>query len=224
MFAWLRRAPPAPTKQQRQLALALAEYPPYAPPDWNPDTKSFHDANVEYEEYFFGSRQMRLDALRAFLGKFDVALGLDDVGLMAISAWMPVYADLLLPNLDDDAVEDAYRSFTPSWMGTLSGLNPIFDLGVYYAECLWSRRTKLKWLIVRGPDGPGVTHFISGLFGGRLFDPFHWTYVECRNIRNAKRAIRKRIPHTNLPKSDHLFLRIQGQAPPTGRRAKTSSR
>jgi hypothetical protein len=222
MFGWLRRTPPAPTEQQRQLALALAEYQPYAPPDWNPDTTSFGDASAEYKEYFLNSRQVRLEALRLFLAKFDVPLSLDDAGLMAVSAWMPVYADLLLPNLNDDSVDDAYCGFTASWTGTLSGLNPIFDLGVYYSECLWSRRTKLKWLIYRGPDGPSATHVISGLFGGQLFDPIHWTYVECRNIRNAKRAIRKRLPYAHLPKPDHLFHRVHGQAPSTGGRAKTS--
>lgn len=32
MFGWLKRAPPPPTEQQRQVAQALADYPPYAPP------------------------------------------------------------------------------------------------------------------------------------------------------------------------------------------------
>src|SRR5215471_10324888 len=77
MFDWLRRTPPAPTEQQRQLALALAEYPPYAPPEWNPDTKSFQDASAEYREYFFNSRQVRLDALRVFLAKFDIVSNVD---------------------------------------------------------------------------------------------------------------------------------------------------
>jgi hypothetical protein len=89
MFDWLRRTPPPPTEQQRQMAQALAEYPPYAPPEWNPDTKSLRDANEEYREYFFGSRQSRLEALRAFLEGFDVVLNLDDAGIMAVSAWLP---------------------------------------------------------------------------------------------------------------------------------------
>jgi hypothetical protein len=225
MFGWLRRTPPAQTEQQRQLALALVDYPPYSPPDWNPDTASLHDANLEYREYFFGSRQMRLDSLRIFLAKFDVALNLDDAGLMAVSAWMPVYGDLLLPDSDDDSVEDAYRGFTASWTEALSGLNPIFDLGVYYAECLWARRTRLKWLIVRGPEGPWTTHFISGLFGGRFFDPIHWTYGECRKIRDAKRMMSKRVPYAEgFLRSDHLFRCIHAQAPSAGRRAKTQSR
>jgi hypothetical protein len=44
MFGWLGRTPPPPREQQRQVAQALAEYPPYAPPEWNPDTKSLGDA------------------------------------------------------------------------------------------------------------------------------------------------------------------------------------
>jgi hypothetical protein len=143
MFGWLRRAPPPPTEQQRQVARALAEYPPYAPPEWNPETKSFRDANVAYSEYFFGTGQARLEALRAFLAKFNVTPNLDDAGIMAVSAWLPEYADLLV-DFGDDAVANAYRGFTAPWIGVLSGLNPVFDLGVYYAECLWLRRTKLK--------------------------------------------------------------------------------
>jgi hypothetical protein len=96
MFGWLRRTPPPPTEQQRQMAQALAEYPPYAPPEWNPDTKSPRDANEEYQEYFFGSKQWRLEALRAFLAKFDVALNLDDAGIMAVSTWLPQCGDLLV--------------------------------------------------------------------------------------------------------------------------------
>jgi hypothetical protein len=165
---------------------------------------------------------MRLDALRVFLAKFDVVSNVDDAGLTAVSTWMPVYGDLLLPDLDDDSVEDAYSGFTASWTGALLGLNPIFDLGVYYAECLWSRRTRLKWIIARGPDRAWTSHVISGLFGGRLFDPIHWTYAECRNIRNIKRMIPKRVPYAaGFLKPDKLFRRIQAQAPSRGRRVKT---
>jgi hypothetical protein len=71
---------------------------------------------------------MRLDAFRVFLAKFDVVSDIDDAGLiMAVSTWMPVYADLLLPDLDDDSVDGACRGFTTSWAGALMGLNPIFD-------------------------------------------------------------------------------------------------
>jgi hypothetical protein len=205
MFGWLRRAPPPPTEQQRKVAHALADYPPYAPPEWNPDTKSLRDANVEYREYFFGSRQVRLEALRAFLAKFDVTLNLDDAGIMAVSAWFPRYADLLVEDLDDDAVRNGYHGFTAPWTGALGGLNPIFDLGIYYAECLWLRRTKLKWIVTRNPERQVSMHAISGLPGGKLFDPIWWTYFECRNIRNAKTRMQRRMPFSDNP----WFLRSE---------------
>jgi len=136
MFGWLRRAPAPPTEQQRQVWQALSEYPPYAPPEWDPDTKSMHDACVEYQKYFFDSKPLRLEALRTFLAKFDTTLDFDDAGIMAVSVWMHGYADLLVRDLNDHATIDAYRGFAPRWTGPLAGLNPIFDLGIYHAEPL----------------------------------------------------------------------------------------
>src|SRR5262249_40126676 len=133
MFGWLRRAPPPSTEQQLRVRHALSGYPPYAPPAWNPDAKSL---NMEYRDYFLGSKQLRFEALRGFLAKFEITLSLDDAGLMAVSAWLPQYADLLVDDLDNDDVHDAYWGFLAPWTGALGGLNPIFDLGIYYAECL----------------------------------------------------------------------------------------
>lgn len=221
MFGWLRRAPPPPTEQQRKVTRALADYPPYSPPEWNPNKKSLRDANMEYREYFFDSRPARLEALRAFLAQFDVTLNPDDAGIMAVSTWLPQYADLLVENLDDDAVRDGYRGFTTPWTGALGGLNPIFDLGVYYAECLWLRRTRLKWLVTRGPQRQVSGHAISGLPGGKLFDPINWMYSECRNIRNLKAYVRKRILTSDNPgllRSDAFSRHVLSNAPPGRRR------
>ena len=80
---------PPRTEQQRQVWQALSGYPTYAPPEWNPDTKSLRDANVEYRNYFFGTKELRLEALRAILAKFDIALSVDDAGIVALSAWLP---------------------------------------------------------------------------------------------------------------------------------------
>jgi hypothetical protein len=112
MFGWLRRAPPPPTEHQREVAEALADYPPYAPPEWNPKTTSLREANEEYREYFFGSKQARLEALRTFFAKFDVTFDLDDAGIMAVSAWLPQYADLLVDDFDNDTTRNAYRGFS----------------------------------------------------------------------------------------------------------------
>lgn len=133
MFGWLRRAPAPPTDQQRQVWQALSEYPPYAPPEWDPDTTSMHDACVEYQKYFFDSKPLRLEALRIFLAKFDTSLNFDDAGIMAVSVWMHGYANLLVRDLSDHATGEAYWGFSTPWMGALAGLNPIFDLGIYHA-------------------------------------------------------------------------------------------
>jgi hypothetical protein len=223
MFGWLRRAPAPPTEQQRQVWQALSEYSPYAPPAWDPDTKSLHDANVEYQKYFFDSKPLRLEALRTFLAKFDVALGFDDAGIMAVSAWMPRYADLLVGDFSDDATLKAYWGFLAPWTGAQAGLNPIFDLGIYYAECLWLRRTKLKWIVGRGPQRQISAHFISGLPGnGKLFNPMTWTYNHCRNISISKGQLRKRVPYADASwnlKSDSFYRNILSKTPP-GRRSR----
>jgi hypothetical protein len=169
MFRWFRRSSPPPTEQQLRVRQALAAYPPYMPPKWNGDPDSFVEASNEYREFFLGSRERRLEAFRSFLANFDVSLKLDDDGLLAVSNWLPQYADLLIDDLDGDLVQDAYQGFTLPWTETLSGLNPIFDLGVYYAECLWYRRKKLEWIVYRAPDrGLRSTAFRVSLADGYL--------------------------------------------------------
>jgi hypothetical protein len=234
MFGWFRRAPAAPTDEQLRLTAALAGYPPYSPPKWNLDPEFLRgadeacrleflrDANEAYREYFFGNRHLRLDALGEFFAKFDVDLTLDDAGLTAISTWLPKYADLLVDDFNSDAVRDAYQEFASPWTGAFAGLSPIFDLGIYYAECIWLRRTKLKWIVTRGPDRGGAWHFIYGLPGGRPFDPMHYTYNHCRNIWVSKRAIQKRLPFSNdawVLRSESFCRHVLSQAPP-GRRSR----
>jgi hypothetical protein len=227
MFGWLRRAPPPPTEQQRQVWQALSGYPPYAPPKCDPDTQSVPDATLEYQEYFFSSRESRLQALRAFLAKFDIVLGFDDDGIKEVSAWLLQYGDLLLGDLDDDAVQDAYEAFSVPWTGMLAGLNPIFDLGIYYAECLWLRRTKLEWMVIREPEHHAAWHSIFGLPTSKPFNPMHWTFVECRNIRSAKRMLKSRLfrpPYAEASlrvHGDSLYRHIVAHTPPGRRHRKT---
>jgi hypothetical protein len=222
MFGWLRRAPPMPSEDQLQLQEALVGYPPYAPPALNPDPSAFADVGLAYKDFFLASRESRLEALGGFLAKFDVSLSPDDAGLMAVSAWLPRYADLLVDDLDDDTVQDAYRAFTLPWTGALAGLNPIFDLGIYYAECLWRRRTRLRWIVYRSPDYGSAVHIIEGLPHGRGFDPMHWMYTECRNIRNSRPAKRKRWLPDDDPVflgSDRFYTHVLSRCPP-GRRSR----
>jgi len=228
MFGWLRRSPPPPpTEDQLKLIRALSGYPPYAPPEYSPapNTESMRAASFQYREYFLSSRQARLVALREFLANFDVSFSLDDAGLMAVSSWLPHWADLLVDDFDDPAVRIAYYRFTVPWTGTMIGLNVMFDLGIYYAECLWSRRTKLEWVVViRGPEG--AKHLIKGLPGGKWFDPIHFMYSECWDIRKAKIAKQKRLPYSDDPwclRSESFSRHVLAKVPP-GRRSRKSER
>src|ERR1700676_1239372 len=99
MFAWLHRKPAPASEEKLRLLDALVDYPPYAPPIWNSDAKSAQDANDEYTLCFLENRSRRLEALRNFLPKFDVALSLEDAGVKAVSAWCATYADLLVDGL-----------------------------------------------------------------------------------------------------------------------------
>src|SRR5579864_2776476 len=146
MFAWLHRRPAPPSKEKLRVVDALTDYPPYAPPIWHSDAQSMKDAHEAYKSYFFDNRKRRVEALGSFLAKFDVALSLEDTGVKAVSAWCPIYADLLVDGLQES--EDlwrAYNWFETPWTGTLIGLNPIFDLGVFVGECLLHRSRRLKW-------------------------------------------------------------------------------
>ena len=230
MFGWLRRPPStSPTEQQLQLMKALVGYPPYAPPEYRPDpnAESMRAASAQYREYFLASRQARLEGLREFLANFDVSLGLDDAGLMAVSTWLPYWANLLVSEFKD---RDAYKRLEVPWTGRLRGLNVVFDLGIYYAECLWARRTKLEWLVFRGADMHGnvlATHAIKGLPGGKSFDPFDFMFWECWDIRKAKIAKQKRMPYSDDPwhlRSESFYRHVLAKAPPVRRSRKSGRR
>jgi hypothetical protein len=192
MFTWLRRKPAPPSEEKLRVIDALIDYPPYAPPLWNSDTQSMKDAHEAYVSYFLANRERRIDALRVFLAQFDVALSLEDSGVKAVSAWLPVYADLLVDGLQHQESEDlwrAYNWFQAPWTGTLVGLNPIFDLGVYMGECMLKRNPRLKWTPYINPElNRGALHHIHGQRSGRPFDPVKCTYTECKNIHSARMA------------------------------------
>ena len=227
MLDWFRRVPAAPTEEQLRVTQALVGYPPYAPPKWEPDPnpEAMRAASIQYRDYFLGGTQARLDALRAFLANFQVSLNLDDASLIAISTWLPRWADLLVSDFDDPAVRNAYHRFEAPWSGELCGLNVVFDLGIYYAECVWIRRTGLKWVVVRGPDG--ATHSIYGLPGGKPFNPIHFMYWECQDIRKAKLPkpkwhryfIEQHHYEPHILKSDSFSRHVLSKAPP-GRRSR----
>jgi hypothetical protein len=199
----------------------------YAPPEYKADqtVESMRAASAEYSEFFFDCMPVRQEALRAFFASFDVALSTDDIGVAAVSAWMPEWADLLV-NASDDG--HPYARLEVPWAGKLRGLNVIFDLGFYYGECLWVRRTKLKWRAHRGPDANGnlwTWHLIDGLdLSGRPFDPFHFAFGKCWDVRHAKMLVQKGWPGAtqSLSLRGDVFSRyLRAHAPP-GRRSRKS--
>jgi hypothetical protein len=208
MFGWLRRAPSRPTEQQRAMTSALADYPPYAPPAWDADPDTIE--HETYKRFFLANREPRLEALRMFLAKFNVASDLDDAGLMAVSAWCPLYMDLLVDDLESDSVWSAYHQFAAAWVGPLLGLNAMFDLGVYCGECILLRNPRLEWQPLRGPEHC-VQHPILGQKCQRSFDPIGWMYVMSKNIYNEKDPRYAAIPGPRT-KEDELYRRIQWQA------------
>ncbi len=161
--------------------------------------------------------------LRGFLAKFDVVADLDDAGLMAVSSWLPQYGDLLVDDLHTRAIQQAYSGLAVPWTGALSGLNPMFDLGIYVAECLWLRRTKLKWIITRDPVQRTAAHLISGGPLGKLFDPMDCVYNTCNSIRVNKRWLQTGRHYTDSPvslQSDAFYRTVLSHAPPGRRRRK----
>jgi hypothetical protein len=135
---------------------------------------------------------------------------LNDEGVNAVSAWLPIYADLLVDRLwdqENDEIWRAYHWFQAPWTGPLAGLNPIFDFGVYMGECVLQRNPRLKWWTVVNPEpGKGAMHPIFGQRSQRSFDPMDWIYEKCQNIHWWRSTKRK-------PDSATRFFRvIQAQA------------
>jgi hypothetical protein len=189
MFGWLHRKTPRISEYKSRVLEALADYPPYAPPIWD-GAAELATANREYVAFFTENRPKRIEALRVFLAKFDVALGFDDIGIRAVSAWLPHYADLLVDGLQHQESEElwqAYHWFAASWAGPFLGLNPVFDLGVFMGECILRQNPRLKWLPHINPEpNKGASHHVYGRKAGYVFDPIDWTYTECKNIHSAR--------------------------------------
>jgi hypothetical protein len=162
IFGWSLRKSAHLTEQPQRVSEALLNYPPYEPPEWNPDTKSMGDANAEYRDFFLENRRHRLEALRQFLAKFNVDLDVTDSGIMAISTWLPTFGDVLVDELRSDAVRSAFHGFESPWVGPLIGLNAVFDLGIYVGECFLSRNSQLRWMPIRGAEPSYISHPIFG--------------------------------------------------------------
>lgn len=211
MFSWLRRNSKHREEELRQVSEGLADYPLYVPPTWDVHSTALREANAEYKRFFFENRDRRLEALRVFLARFNVALNLDDAGVMALSNWLPNHADLLVDGLSTDSVRDAYDGLATPWTSSLLGLNAIFDLGIYFGECMLSRNSRLKWQPIRGPEPHNVGHPIFGQKNRRPFDPIKWIYVMCSNIYTERNVPVARDTEI-ATKEDSLYRHILAHA------------
>lgn len=192
----------------------LADYPPYRPP---------HNANQVFLSpregesnmlYFFEQKSMRLKYLYQFLAKFGVEGDLDDRGLAAVSEWLPQYGGLLVNHLRSLPTMWAFYDFACPWTGAFHGLNAIFDLGIYFGECVIARNRRLRW-DVRVYDPPhrrpvgrtqpiltGSGFNIEGLKSGRgALDPILDIRGTCGNIAVAYRW-RFLVPPPSLKSGD----------------------
>jgi hypothetical protein len=200
MFRWLRRNPRPLAEQRRRIFDALADYPVYEPPHRQgpnfrykaPDESDdqYHRATKEFlargEENFIhlmAHRHERLAALRAFLSKFDIASGVDDVGLSAVSAWCPGNCGALVAGLRKHATGQAFFQFSP-WTEQWRGFNVIFDFGIFLGECIIARNMKLYWKYLSGASENGSSnstgYYVSGYRRFRdSFDPANHMYALC---------------------------------------------
>lgn len=192
---------------------ALADYPVYELPKWDSATKSPRDAATEYAQFFLDNRAHRLDSLRKFLARFDVALSFDDAGVMALSTWHPLYADLLLDEWTEE-IQLSYIYFDQPWAAGLLGLNVVFDLGVYFGECMLFRNPRLRWSPMRYHDYHDAHSVAHPIFGAhdKVFDPVRSMYITCARIRGAKRRRNRRYgTGREFLKAESFFRMIQGE-------------
>jgi hypothetical protein len=172
MFGWLRREPRHLVDLRHRMSQALADYPVYEPPhrqgpnaprgSSDEEARAFAARGRENFVYFEERRAARLSALRAFLAKFDVVAGLEE-GLAVVSAWLPGNCGALIPaHLSRDETMQLFYRYLAPWEGNLRGLNAIFDLGVFFGECVIARNRNLHWINWPGASDNGVA--ISSAF------------------------------------------------------------
>jgi len=190
---------------------ALIDYPAYEPlhrqgpnsPRHLPDqeVRAFAARGRENFSHFKEHRKERLGALKAFLAKFGVDMDLEDKGLAAVSAWLPGNCGALVADLGkDETMQIFYRHLMP-WEGNLRGLNVIFDLGIFFGECVIVRNPRLHWINWPGASEDGYATSSAYHIGGfRLrrdaLDPMsamlHLSGDDERDLRNIATGQRVR--------------------------------
>jgi len=220
MFGWLRREPSHLAEHRRRAADALADYPIYEPPHrqgpncprhlrnqgeaaYRQHIQEFDARGRENFSYFMEHRHARLTTLTTFLAKFGVTMGVDDVGLAAVSAWCPGNCGALVANLRQDAMRQVFFQLAP-WTGQYRGFNVIFDLGIFFGECVTARNRSLHWIYKPGSSDDGSA-ILSGYEIAGFRDPRDWLdpmshmYTECENAEVELRSGKiGRIVHADV--------------------------
>lgn len=184
---------PSTWKRAWRVRSALANYPLYSPPHRQHPWFLDFDSAKEDGQYFFEQRTERVRILSEFLRAFNVDLALEGPGLAAVSAWFAEYAGLAVPNLRSRAIRQAFYRMARPWTGRLRGFNAIFDLGLFFGECVIARNPGCYWhgFFGAAPGAPPrPVQDIGGMgiviFGSRrkpCFDPFALVEVMCSNFQ-----------------------------------------
>jgi hypothetical protein len=209
MFGWLHKDSEHLVECRRRVSGALIDYPVYEPlhrqgPNCPKDLSSQEvqefvargrDNFSNFEEH----RNERLGALRAFLEKFGVDMGLEERGLAAVAAWLPGNCGALVANLrKEETIQIFFRHLVP-WEGDLRGLNVIFDLGIFFGECVIFRNSGLHWInwpgISEGGYATSSAYHIGGFRQRRdWLDPIHAMLYLCgddeKDIRDKTIGLR----------------------------------
>jgi len=165
MFGWLRREPRHLADHCRRMLEALADYPVYEPLHRQGPNCPRHFPDQEMQEfaargrdnfaYFMEHRAERLNALKGFLAGFGVSIDLQEPGLATVSTWLPGHCGALVPNLGRDETMQIFFRYLKPWEDNLRGLNVIFDLGIFFGECVLARNPRVHWINWPGASDNG---------------------------------------------------------------------
>jgi hypothetical protein len=166
VIGWRRTEPKHLVDRRRRMSKALVDYPVYEPPHRqgpngprdlsDQEAREFWARGKENFSHFMEHRIERQDALRAFLANFDVAMTLEQAGLAAVSAWLPGNCGALVRDIDKEETIQIFFRYLVPWVGDLRGLNVIFDLGIFFGECVIFRYPRLHRINQSNPESRRV--------------------------------------------------------------------
>jgi hypothetical protein len=212
---------PGAWKRAARVRRALADYPLFSPPHLQNSAFLDFQSAKENERYFFDHRTERMQALSQFMRTFGVEMAVDGPGLTAASAWIAGHAGLLVPNLNSRGVRQAFYRFARPWTGRRRGLNAVFDLGLFFGECIIAKNPKCYWrgFVGAAPGQPprpvcDVGWTGIGIQGSRrkpFFDPFQLMENMCANLQSMhKVSLLTRDPAENDPGYVSRLVEIYG--------------